>query len=158
MNGNDRDKTAAAEEAPFWRRKTLEELTPEEWEALCDHCGRCCLVKLEDEDTGEIHFTSAVCALYDLECGGCTAYERRAERMPDCVPLTPEKVRTLPWLPSTCAYRLLVEGKDLPDWHPLVSGDPSSVRRAGVSILGRVCSERDVEVDDLPALICRWPA
>ena len=142
---------------PFWRRKTLEEMTPEEWEALCDHCGRCCLVKLEEEDTGEIHFTSAVCALYDLERGGCTAYENRAERMPDCVPLTPEKVRALSWLPSTCAYRLLAEGKDLPDWHPLVSGDPASVRRAGVSILGRVVSERDVAIDDLPDLIVSWP-
>ena len=143
---------------PFWRRKTLEEMTPEEWEALCDHCGRCCLVKLEEEDTGEIHFTSAVCALYDLERGGCTAYENRAERMPDCVPLTPEKVRTLSWLPSTCAYRLLAEGKDLPDWHPLVSGDPDTVRRAGVSILGRVVCERDVDINDLPDLIVTWPA
>ena len=146
-----------AQGTPFWRRKSLEEMTREEWESLCDHCGRCCLVKLEDEDTGEIHFTSVVCELYDLECGGCTAYERRAECMPDCVPLTPERVRTLSWLPSTCAYRLLAEGRDLPEWHPLVSGDPDSVRRAGIAILGRVRSEREVSIDELPDLIVSWP-
>ena len=149
--------TGRAEDIPFWRRKKLEDMTREEWESLCDHCGRCCLVKLEDEDTGEIHFTSVICRLYDLECGGCRAYDERARRMPDCVPLTPRKVRSLSWLPSTCAYRLLAEGKELPDWHPLVTGDPASVRRAGVAVIGRVTSESEVDIEDLTGRIVTWP-
>ncbi len=145
------------EDEPFWRRKRLEEMTPEEWESLCDHCGRCCLVKLEDEDTGEIHYTTAICALYDCANGGCVAYAERQRKMPDCVRLTPEAVRTLSWLPSTCAYRLLAEGRDLPPWHPLLSGTPDSVVEAGVSVLGKVVSERDVALVELPQLIVKWP-
>ena len=142
---------------PFWRRKRLEEMTPAEWESLCDHCGRCCLVKLEDEDTGDIHYTSAICALYDCVHGGCQAYAARHRRMPDCVPLTPENVRELSWLPSSCAYRLLAEGRDLPHWHPLRSGTRESVIAAGIGVLGRVVSEHDVPIDDLPRFIVHWP-
>ncbi len=145
-----------SEEIPFWRRKRLEDMTAEEWESLCDHCGRCCLVKLEDEDTGEVHYTTAICALYDRVNGGCRAYAERHRLMPDCVRLTPGSVRTLSWLPPTCAYRLLAEGKDLPSWHPLVSGTRESVVAAGISVLGKVVSERDVHIDDLPRLIARW--
>ncbi len=142
---------------PFWKRKTLEQLSREEWESLCDHCGRCCLVKLEEEDTGAIHYTRVACALYDCEHGGCTAYAARHEHMPDCLRLTPKSVREIPWLPETCAYRRLAEGRDLPDWHPLITGDPDSTRKAGMAIRGRVISEREVDIDDLPGLIHDWP-
>ncbi len=141
---------------PFWKRKALHELSDEEWESLCDHCGRCCLVKLEDEDSGEIHYTSAVCALYDCVHGGCTAYAQRHRLMPDCLRLTPQNVRNIPWLPKTCAYRLLAEGRDLPAWHPLISGDAESARKAGMSVAGRVINEEDVDIDDLPGLILDW--
>ncbi len=142
---------------PFWKRKKLAEMSREEWESLCDGCGRCCLVKLEDEDTGEILTTSVVCALYDTGRGECSDYANRHAHMPDCISLTPENVGTITWLPATCAYRLLHEGKDLPPWHPLRSGDPDTVREAGISILDEVISEAGVETEDLPAYIREWP-
>src|SRR5215469_3259917 len=137
------DKDAPA--APFWRRKSLEEMTATEWESLCDGCGRCCLVKLEDEDSGEIHFTDIGCKLLDGKTCRCLDYPRRHRRVLDCVKLTPAAVRELSWLPVTCAYRLVAEGKDLYSWHPLVSGSPESVHEAGVSVRGRVkASETDL--------------
>jgi len=142
---------------PFWKRKKLAEMSRQEWESLCDGCGRCCLVKLEDEDTGEILTTSVVCALYDTERGGCSDYANRHAHMPDCIGLTPQNVGTIRWLPATCAYRLLYEGRDLPSWHPLRSGDPDTVREAGISILDEVISETGVEIEDLPAYIREWP-
>ena len=141
----------------FWE-KGLAALTAEEWEALCDGCGRCCLVKLEDEDTGEIFTTSVVCALYDTERGGCSAYARRHALMPDCLRITPETIGHISWLPETCAYRRVHEGRPLPAWHPLICGDPQGPRRAGASILGHVISERDVKEDDLPQFMTDWPA
>jgi uncharacterized cysteine cluster protein YcgN (CxxCxxCC family) len=144
--------------APFWKAKSLEEMTVDEWESLCDGCARCCLVKLEDEDTGEIHFTDIGCALLDANACRCRDYTSRTRRVPDCVRLTPAAVRTLSWLPSTCAYRLVSEGKNLPDWHPLVSGSPQSVVEAGVSVRGRVfASEDDVAQDSWPERIVLWP-
>jgi uncharacterized cysteine cluster protein YcgN (CxxCxxCC family) len=113
---------------PFWRRKTLDAMTPEEWESLCDGCGRCCLVKLEDEDTGHIHATDIGCRLFDAGTCRCKDYANRSATVPDCVTLTPKEVRELSWLPPTCAYRLVGEGRDLPWWHPLVSGDPETRR------------------------------
>ena len=145
------------ETAPFWR-KPLEELTRTEWEALCDGCGRCCLVKLEDEDTGKIHFTDIACTLFDSGACRCRDYPRRQRRVSDCVKLTPETVAATPWLPPTCAYRLRLEGRDLPDWHPLVTGDPDSVHAAGVSARGKVAAfEDDVALDDYPDYIVAWP-
>ena len=142
---------------PFWK-KPLEELTRREWEQLCDGCGRCCLVKLEDEDTGNIHFTSVACKLLDPDTCRCRDYRDRQRHVPDCVRLTRKNVGTLSWLPKTCAYRLRATGEDLPDWHPLVSGDPGSVVRAGISVRGRIAaSEEDVDIDDLPGFIVRWP-
>ena len=147
-----------SEAAPFWKTKSLEEMTAEEWESLCDGCARCCLVKLEDEDTGEIHFTDIGCTLLDAKACRCRDYRRRGRRVPDCVKLTPAVVRSLGWLPVTCAYRLVFEGKNLPDWHPLVSGSAESVHAAGVSVKGRVhASEDDVPQRLWPERIVRWP-
>lgn len=143
----------------FWKSKTLEEMTESEWESLCDGCGRCCLEKLEDEDTGRIYFTHVGCRLLDAERCACKDYPNRSQRVPDCVRLTPDNVRTLNWLPPSCAYRLVAEGRDLYWWHPLVSGDPNTVHEAGVSVRGRVeASEDDVDDADLEDHIVRWPA
>ncbi len=121
----------------FWRRKALNEMTRKEWESLCDGCARCCLEKLEDDDSGEITFTEVACRMLDLESCRCREYARRLRFVADCVSLRPGAVTRLKWIPSTCAYRMLAEGKDLPEWHPLVSGDPESVHRAGMSVRGR---------------------
>ena len=146
------------EELPFWRRKTLEAMSVDEWESLCDGCGRCCLVKLEDEDTGEIHYTDVGCTLLDDKACRCRDYANRQAKVADCVRLTPDAVRSLSWLPETCAYRLLAEGRDLYWWHPLVSGDPGTVHAAGVSVRGRVAGpEEDFSVQDLLNRITDWP-
>ncbi len=123
---------------PFWKERTLEEMSPQQWESLCDGCGKCCLSKLEDEDTGEIYFTSVGCRLFDAKTCRCKDYANRLATVPDCVGLTPENVRTISWLPSTCAYRLVAEGRDLYPWHHLISGDRRTVHTAGVSVRGRV--------------------
>lgn len=128
---------------PFWKVKSLGDMTPAEWESLCDGCAKCCLHKLEDEDTGEIAQTNVSCRLLDLQTCGCTRYPERQRLVPDCVVLNPDNVGNLSWMPSTCAYRLLAEGKPLFDWHPLVSGDPDSVHEAGISVRGRSVSERE---------------
>ena len=143
--------------APYWRHKTLEELTPGEWEALCDGCGRCCLNKLEDWDTGEIFWTDVACALLDTGACRCTNYSDRQSLMPDCVSLTPERVRTLAWLPPSCAYRLVAEGRELYWWHPLVSGDPETVHLAGASIRGRAVPEEGIAADELEDHLADWP-
>jgi len=145
------------DEQPFWRTKTLEQMTPEEWESLCDRCGRCCLVKLEDEDTGEIHKTDIACKLFDAGACGCIAYAKRQKKVSDCIKLTPESVRSIKWLPTTCAYRLVREGKPLQDWHPLVSGSADTVHEAGISVRGRIGgSERTVKLRDYVDHIVDW--
>jgi uncharacterized protein len=130
-------------EAPFWKTKTLSEMSPSEWESLCDGCGKCCLSKLEDEDTGEIHWTSVACRLFDSGACKCRDYPNRTKKVHDCVQLTPGNVGTISWLPSTCGYRLVHEGKDLFGWHPLISGDPKTVHTAGVSVRGKVTAFED---------------
>ncbi len=127
---------------PFWRRKSLEEMTATEWESLCDGCGKCCLNKIEDVEPGEILPTRVACRLLDLGSCRCTDYGRRTRLVPDCVVLTPANVAQIPWMPASCAYRRLAEGRDLAWWHPLVSGDPETVPQAGISVRGRVISER----------------
>ena len=131
-------KRPSPQEGLFWKTKTLEEMSSAEWESLCDGCGRCCLEKLEDEDTGKIHFTHVSCQLLDAGLCACKDYANRSEKVPDCVRLTAENVRTLNWLPPSCGYKLVAEGRDLYWWHPLISGDPDTVHEAGVSVRGRV--------------------
>lgn len=121
---------------PFWRTKTLPEMTPEEWEQLCDGCGRCCLLKLEDEDTGDIYLTRLACRLLDIGQCRCRDYPRRHELVEDCLSIDPETVDKLSWLPATCGYRRISEGRELAWWHPLVSGDPETVHQAGISVRG----------------------
>jgi uncharacterized cysteine cluster protein YcgN (CxxCxxCC family) len=146
------------EEQPFWRVKTLEAMNPDEWESLCDGCGRCCLVKLEDEDTAEVMYTDVGCTLLDDQTCRCRDYPNRQAKVADCVRLTPEAVRSLSWLPGTCAYRLLAEGEDLYWWHPLVSGDPDTVHAAGISVRDRVAGpEEDFTVRELLERIADWP-
>lgn len=142
---------------PFWRVTPLEKMTPHEWESLCDGCGRCCLNKLEDEETGAIAWTDIACTLLDHGTCRCRRYDSRTELVPDCVPLTAETVRRLTWLPSTCAYRLVAEGRDLFWWHPLVSGDAGSVHVAGISVRGRVVSEDDFTVEAYEERLVDWP-
>ena len=140
---------------PFWRTKTLSELSPAEWESLCDGCGKCCLLKVEYEDTGEIQPTSVACRLLDCDTCRCTNYPDRKKHVPDCIVLTIDQIASLSWLPSTCGYRLVAERKDLYWWHPLVSGDPNSVHKAGMSVRFRAISEDDAG-DDLEDYIVDW--
>ena len=142
---------------PFWQTKPLSAMTDEEWESLCDGCARCCLHKLEDEDTGEVHYTDVACRLLDLARCRCRAYAERTRLVPDCVSLRDAAPDAFRWLPATCAYRRLAEGKPLEWWHPLVSGDPRTVHEAGISIRGRVVSERDVDPDGAEERIVEWP-
>jgi hypothetical protein len=118
---------------PFWQEKTLAQMSEEEWESLCDGCGRCCLHKIEDEDTGELFFTRVACRLLDIKTCRCTNYSYRRQIVPDCLDLW-QGFTQFHWLPSTCAYRLLAEGKDLPSWHPLRSGDAQTVRKAKINV------------------------
>jgi uncharacterized cysteine cluster protein YcgN (CxxCxxCC family) len=141
-------------ESPFWITTPLEEMIPEMWESLCDGCAKCCLQKLEDEETREIYNTNIVCDLLNLDSCRCTRYRERSKLVPNCVTLTPKDLADPYWLPQTCAYRLLAEGKPLPDWHPLVSGDPDSVEKAGHSIRGKVI--RESEADDWEHHLVDW--
>ena len=140
---------------PFWKTKTLQEMTKQEWESLCDGCGKCCLHKLQYEDSDEVYYTNVGCRLLDLGTGRCAKYETRQKHVPDCVELSPQQLLTLTWLPSTCAYRLLSQGKELPKWHPLITGDPNSVHAAGQSIRGRAIPERRAKF--LDHHIVTWP-
>lgn len=152
-------KRSSGQEGFFWKTKTLEQMSGEEWESLCDGCGRCCLNKLEDEDTGDIHFTHIGCKLLDGASCACKDYPNRSDKVPDCVRLTPANVRTLNWLPPSCGYKLVAEGRDLYWWHPLVSGDPNTVHEAGVSVRGRVeGSEEEIPEEELEDHIVQWPA
>jgi uncharacterized cysteine cluster protein YcgN (CxxCxxCC family) len=148
----------AAEDVPFWRRKAMKDMTATEWESLCDGCGRCCLNKLQEEGSDRTYYTDVGCRLLDGQTCRCTDYAHRQAKVRDCVRLTPRNVRRLKWLPPTCGYRLVAEGKDLAWWHPLVSGDPETVHTAGVSVRGRVAaSEVDVPDAKLTDYIVSWP-
>lgn len=143
-------------ETPFWERKTLEEMTRGEWESLCDGCGRCCTHKLEDEDTGEVFATQIACRLLDCEQCLCGDYPNRLAEVPDCLLITPEIARAGNWLPSSCAYRRIAEGRGLAWWHHLVSGSTQTVHAAGVSVRGRVMPEQIIDPDDYEEHIVTW--
>jgi uncharacterized protein len=139
--------------AAFWTQVALQDMTPQQWESLCDGCGKCCLHKLEDEEAGELCFTSVACRHLNLETCRCSVYEERLKHVPDCVTLRPDNLDELVYLPSTCAYRLIYEGQELPAWHPLLSGDQNSVHAAHVSVRGKVISEEQINEEDLDLYI-----
>ena len=146
------------DDLPFWKAKGLREMSKAEWESLCDGCGRCCLNKLEDADTGEIAWTDIACSLLDDATCRCSSYATRTVLVPNCIELDVDAVETLSWLPPTCAYRLIAEGENLYWWHPLVSGDPKTIHEAGISVRGRTVSELAVaSFDDWEAHIVTWP-
>ncbi|HER27466.1 MAG TPA: YcgN family cysteine cluster protein [Rhodospirillales bacterium] len=149
------DQVAPLETVTFWQAKRLDEMNAQEWESLCDGCARCCLEKLEDGDTGVVSYTDVACHLLDVGTCRCSNYKNRRKFMPDCVRLTLGNIKFLRWMPSTCAYKLLAEDKPLPTWHPLVSGDPESVHRAGISVRGRAVPGG--VAGDLEDHIVTWP-
>ena len=140
---------------PFWQTTPLSAMSREQWESLCDGCGRCCLHKVEDADTGQVHYTEVACRLLNIGTAKCKNYKARWDDVPDCVELSPVVMAQIGWLPSTCAYRLISEQKPLAWWHPLVSGDPDSVHRAGISVRGRVITESKADLLDYH--IVTWP-
>ena len=142
----------------FWETKPMAKLNQQEWESLCDGCGKCCLNKLEDEDTGEVDLTRVSCRLLDGSTCLCSKYALRRQYVPECIQLTPKTLEdNMYWLPKTCGYRLVSEGRDLFDWHPLISGNAESVHAAGVSMRGRVVNEKDVNEDDWDDYIIEEP-
>ena len=143
------------DKTPFWKSKSLAEMSRAEWESLCDGCGRCCLHKLRDAETDALAYTEVACRLLDLHSCQCSDYAARKKRVPDCVKLTPKKLAAIDWLPPSCAYRTVAEGRDLAWWHPLVSGNPESVHLAGVSVRGRAVDER--KAGALDDHVVRWP-
>lgn len=140
----------------FWKNYPLDQLNPHEWEALCDGCGQCCLIKLEDEDTGEVAYTKVACQQLDCQTAQCKNYAERKHYVPDCIELTPVLLNQITWLPQSCAYRRVKEQKDLPSWHHLISGDRNSVIQAKKSVAKRCISEQDISDDDLEDYIVRW--
>ena len=136
-------------EHPFWEKKSIDEFTSDEWEMLCDGCGICCLQKIEDKDTGEITFTSISCQFLDTVTCRCLIYEDRLFANHDCVLLTADKLKQFDWLPYTCAYRCLAEGRELEWWHPLVSGDPNTIHQAGISLRDKALPGRYVHPKDI---------
>ena len=141
---------------PFWKTKSLSEMSQREWESLCDGCGRCCLNKLEDVESGAIHYTNVACRLLDLKRCRCKQYDQRAVLIPDCVTLSPKNIDEVGWLPHSCAYRRVAEGRDLAWWHPLVSGSHKTVHQAGISVRGKVISEKTIGADELEDNIIDW--
>jgi uncharacterized protein len=133
---------------PFWETIPLERMNREQWESLCDGCGLCCLIRFEDVDSGEVIPTRVHCRLLDAATCSCSNYPGRKREVPDCISLTPALIPRLGWMPKSCAYRRLHEGRGLADWHPLISGDPESVHRAGVSVRGQTISESELEHED----------
>jgi len=143
-------------EEDFWRHKTLAQMNQEEWEAVCDGCGQCCLHKLEDDESGQVFYTSVACKLLNVDSARCSDYSNRKKRVPDCLQLKPDDVENFNWLPSSCAYRLLADEESLPQWHPLVSGSPYTVSQAGYSVAGRVETEVGVKQEEMEDKIIYW--
>ncbi len=145
-----------AEASGFWNIKCLSEMTDQEWESLCDGCGRCCLHKLEDIDSALMFYTNVSCRLLDSDSCKCRDYDRRLQLVPDCLRITPQDLGQLDWLPRSCAYRRLAEGRPLAWWHPLVSGSPDTVHQAGISVAGRTVAETTINPADLQDHIITW--
>ena len=139
----------------WWLDKSLSQFTQSEWESLCDHCGKCCLLKLEDEDTGVVYYTDVACYLVEANSCKCSNYKDRETLVPDCLRLTPDNLEQIGWMPLSCAYRRLMEGRDLADWHHLVCDDKEEVHRQGCSIRGRYTCES--KSDDVEERIVEWP-
>ncbi|MCP5046885.1 MAG: YcgN family cysteine cluster protein [bacterium] len=143
-------------EQPFWKKKPLSGMTREEWESLCDGCAKCCLFKFENQEQKEVEYTNVSCRLLDTATCTCTSYWNRSSRVPSCMTLTPKRVEDFYWLPKSCAYRLIEEGKDLPSWHHLVCGDKEMIHTMGFSVKSKVIPEEYVHPDDLPLHIMEW--
>ncbi len=142
---------------PFWKTKNMAEMSRSQWESLCDGCGKCCCIRLEDEDTGAIYITDVACKLFDPATCQCTDYKNRSAKVPDCVTLTPDNVSALKWMPRTCAYRVISEGKDLPEHHHLISGSRQTIHEAGMSVQDAVTSEIFVSEEEQATRIVIWP-
>ena len=142
--------------AAYWNTTPLEKLNAEEWESLCDGCGKCCLHKLRDDETDEVFYTRVACRLLDMKSGGCSDYVHRFSKVPDCMDVSKMNAAEMKWLPSSCAYRLRAESKPLPEWHPLVSGHVSTVLKDPKRMRGQVVSETEVPGDNLEDYIIRW--
>jgi uncharacterized cysteine cluster protein YcgN (CxxCxxCC family) len=138
---------------PFWETKQLHEMNDAEWEALCDGCAKCCVHKLEDEDTGEIHYTCVACRMLDVDTCRCTGYPDRHELVPECAVLSADQPEHFLWMPATCAYRRLHEGKPLPEWHPLLTGNPASVHEHGASARKKLIPELLADEESLEKYI-----
>jgi len=140
----------------FWETTALKDMNDEQWESLCDGCGRCCLQKLEDEDTGEIHFTRVSCKLLDTDSCKCSNYSQRFKKVPDCLSLRPLTEEKISWLPESCAYVKLSRNKPLENWHPLISRNAESVKLAGISVSGKCISEQYVSITEIYEHIVKW--
>jgi uncharacterized protein len=140
----------------FWETKNLIDMNENEWESLCDKCGKCCVIKLEDFDTQEVHYTNVSCKLLCEKSASCKDYENRKSIVPDCIILSPDNLKNLKWMPETCAYKLLNEGKNLPYWHPLLSGNDKEIVNSGNSVKNRVTNENEIKIKNLPDYIFNW--
>ena len=140
----------------FWETKSLIDMNENEWESLCDKCGKCCVIKLEDFDTQQVHYTNVSCKLLCEKSASCKDYENRKSIVPDCIILSPDNLKDLKWMPKTCAYKLLNEGKNLPYWHPLLSGNDKEIVKSGNSVKNRVTNENEIKIKNLPDYIFNW--
>ena len=140
----------------FWETKNLIDMNKNEWESLCDKCGKCCVIKLEDFDTQEVHYTNVSCKLLCEKSASCKDYENRKSIVPDCIILSPDNLKDLKWMPETCAYKLLNEGKNLPYWHPLLFGNDKEMVNSGNSVKNRVTNENEIKIKNLPDYIFNW--
>ena len=150
-------KNKALPSEPYWKTKNMAEFSRQEWENLCDGCGKCCCIRLEDEEAQAIYITDVACKLFDSGACQCSDYSNRSKNVPDCVTLTPNNVDQLHWMPETCAYKLVANGKELPDYHHLVSGSRETIHEVGMSVQNAVQSETDIDDEDIPSHIVIWP-